>query len=129
MDAPFSFCISINSTSFSLSLFSSLGVTDGVTDGVITGVTDGVVSGVTDGVVSGAIDGTTVGVIVGAEVSFLSLYLAFSSFGFTFILQTNFFFPAFAVILAVPFFFAVTTPFFVTVAIFFFELLHFTFPL
>ncbi|EET62452.1 hypothetical protein BRYFOR_05487 [Marvinbryantia formatexigens DSM 14469] len=47
---------------------------------------------------------------------------------FTVTLQVYFLLPALAVIVAVPFFFAVTTPFEETVATLFLEVVHLTFP-
>ena len=73
----------------------------------------------------------TFAVAFGLAVTFATAFGLDVTFAFFFALTTTlqvyFFLPILATILAVPFFFALTTPFLVTVAIFFFEEDHFTF--
>lgn len=111
------------------------GVLSGVVVGVVSGVLPGVVAGVASGVLFGAIVGNTVTVspgiadvtaaaVLGTTVDgLLELRLDF----LTITLQTYFFLPAIAVILAVPFFLAVTFPFLLTDATFLLDDFHLTF--
>ena len=82
-------------------------------------VTGTLVGGTTGAVVSGALVGDTTGAVVAGDVFFFMTVILHTAFTFLLLLLT-------AVIFAVPFFFAVTFPLAVTVAIFLLEVFHVT---
>ena len=91
----------------------------GVSSGVAVGVEIGVALG--EAVTASDFDGVC-GVWLGKALAGAVGVLVTFGFGLvTRIVQYSFFFPTFAVILAVPFLIAFTTPFLETVAVFFFE--------